>query len=90
MKFKTARNIVCFLYTAAAVILVAGVLGFSGETVERTISIIAGVVLIFVGAYFRLKFLVCPNCGERITGRLLDTTKCPKCSAELMPKKSKK
>lgn len=90
MKFKTARNIVCALYTAATVILVAGILNFASGSFWRNAAIIAGVVLIIVGAYIRLNCLNCPSCGERVTGKLLDTVKCPSCGAELMPKKRKK
>lgn len=90
MKFKTARNIVCVLYTAATVILIIGITNFATGTMMRTASIVAGVVLILLGAGIRMNCLNCPNCGEHITGKLLDTEKCPNCGAELMPKKQKK
>lgn len=89
MKFKTARNIVCVLYTAATIILIAGITSFASGTFLRTATIIAGVVLILLGAGIRMNYLNCPKCGEHITGKLLDTVKCPKCGAELMPKKQK-
>lgn len=90
MKFKTARNIVCALYTAATIILILGIMNFETGTFLRNAAIIAGVVLIIAGAYIRLNCLNCPSCGERVTGKLLDTVKCPGCGAELMPKKQKK
>ncbi len=90
MKFKVARNIVCALYTVAAVILILGIINFATGTTMRTVSIIAGIVLILLGAGIRMNFLNCPSCGAHITGRLLDTDKCPSCGAELMPKKQKK
>jgi ssDNA-binding Zn-finger/Zn-ribbon topoisomerase 1 len=90
MKFKTARNITAACYTIALIVLLFGMTSFETGSHARTLVILAALVLIIIGAGVRLSCCNCPVCGKHVNGRLLDTTKCPECGAELMPQKVKK
>jgi len=87
MSFKNAKDLSNVLYVIACIILAYAIFMLTQGSTARTLCIIAAAVCVIGGAVVRTVWCVCPNCGEHVTGNLRNTTRCPKCDSELIPKK---